>query len=201
MIASIRGILKARLADTCVIEAGGIGYELHLSQPALLALPALGEAVEFSTYFHVREDAQQLYGFATADEKQLFLMLTTVKGVGPKLALSILSQLGPAALLGALKKRDLGRLASPAGVGKKLAERLAVELSDKASKLVAGTNAPGPAQAFEPENSLADQATRALLALGYSSQQAKTAVARAYQQLGSDENRVEDIVKMALKFF
>jgi len=135
MIASIRGILKERLSESCIVDVGGLGYELFLTQPALAALPPRGETVEFSTYFHIREDAQQLFGFSTPSEKRLFLLLLTVKGVGPKLGMAVLSQLGPSALLGALKKRDLARLGTVSGVGKKLAERLGVELSDKVAEM------------------------------------------------------------------
>jgi Holliday junction DNA helicase RuvA len=196
MIASIRGTLRQKLSESCIVEAGGLGYEVHLTQPALLALPGHGAEVEFSTYFHVREDAQLLYGFSSAEEKQLFLLLLTVKGVGPKLGMAVLSQLGAGALLAALKRRDLARLGSVSGVGKKLAERLGVELSDKAAKI------EGSAPVEEPlDTAVESQALRALISLGYSSQQAKQALARAYQQLGSKESRVEDIVKLALKFF
>jgi len=198
MIASIRGTLKQKLGESCIVEAGGLGYEVFLIQPALALLPLPGELVEFSTYFHVREDAQTLYGFSYGEEKRLFLLLLTVKGVGPKLGMGVLSQLGPNALLAALKKRDLARLGTVSGVGKKLAERLGVELSDKAAKMT-GSKSGDPVL---PEDSDAqNQALRALQALGYSSQQAKQALARAYQQLGSEENKVEDIVKLALKFF
>lgn len=199
MIASIRGILKQLNPESCIVEAGGLGYELYLTQPALAHLPSLGSSVEFSTYFHIREDAQQLYGFSSPEEKQLFLLLLTVKGVGPKLGMAILSQLGSAALLAALKKRDMARLGTVSGVGKKLAERLGVELSDKASKIsgLDSTANSHSESAFDDES----QALRALIALGYSSQNAKQALMKAYQQLGSKDIKVEDIVKLALKFF
>lgn len=195
MIASINGILKKRNLDSCIVEAGGLGYEVYLTQPALALLPNPGSSVEFSTYFHIREDAQQLYGFSSDEEKQLFLLLLTVKGVGPKLGMAVLSQLGPAELLAALRKRDMVRLGSVSGVGKKLAERLGMELSDKASKI---SGLPASAAMATDDES---QALRALQALGYSSQIAKQALAKAYQHLGSKETKVEDIVKLALQFF
>ena len=191
MIASIRGILKERLSESCIVEVNGLGYELYLTQPALAALPARGEAVEFSTYFHIREDTQQLFGFSSPFEKKLFLLLLTVKGVGPKLGMAVLSQLGPQALLAALKKRDLARLGTVSGVGKKLAERLGVELSDKVAEL-AGPE--GESESLPDEAPADDLALRALLALGYSSQNAKLALAKAKAP------KLEDRIKLALKY-
>jgi Holliday junction DNA helicase RuvA len=199
MIASIRGILKERSSESCVIEAAGLGYEVILTQGALAQLPALGGQVEFHTHFHVREDAQQLFGFSSLEEKQLFLMLLTVKGVGPKLGMAMLSQIGSAEILKALRKRDLPRLSSAAGVGKKLAERLAVELSDKAQKMALVAGIPAGKQLEPMDLGSEALAAQALISLGFSSQQAKLAVGRAYQQLGSGSPRVEDIVKLALK--
>jgi Holliday junction DNA helicase RuvA len=199
MISFIKGSLRQKLAESCIVETGGLGYEVFLTQPSLALLPAVGESVEFSTYFHIREDSQQLFGFSSAQEKQLFLLLLTVKGVGPKLGMAVLSHLGPSALLAALKKRDLARLGSVSGVGKKLAERLGVELSDKAQKMAPWA---GAVERQAPDEGTGQiQALRALIALGYSSQQAKQALEKAYQQLGSEDNKVEDIVKLALKFF
>lgn len=201
MIASIRGVLKRRLTDSCVVEAGGIGYEVQLTQPALALLPAVGDNVEFHTHFHVREDSQQLFGFTTPEEKELFLLLMTVKGVGPRLGMAVLSQLGARDLVQALRKRDLARLGGVSGVGKKLAERLAVELSDRVAKTLMGAGLPGGAGPETAETGMENQAVQALVALGFPSQQAKLAVAKAYQQLGPDSTKVEDIVKLALKFF
>ena len=202
MIAHIQGRLSARGSETCVVEAGGVGYEIHLSQPGLAALPVLGETVKFYTHHHVREDAQTLYGFSREDEKRIFLLIMTVKGVGPKLGLGILSQMPPGALIQALLKRDLAALTRLPGVGKKLAERLAVELSDKAKAwaMAEGLDSTSATGAWPAENSDLDQAVTALQALGVSSQQAKLAVERAYQRLGKNDVKIEDIVRAALKF-
>jgi Holliday junction DNA helicase RuvA len=201
MIASIRGILRQKRSDACVIEAGGLGYEVTLTQGALAQLPAPGETVEFYTHFHVREDAQQLFGFASEEEKQLFLLLLTVKGVGPKLGMTMLSQLGGRDLLQALSKRDLARLGLASGVGKKLAERLAVELSDKAQKITAGATAVpmGAADAVFEEGDAPSQAVQALVALGFSVQQARLAVSKAGARASGAGLSVEALVKLALK--
>ncbi len=135
MIAHLNGLLAEKTGESCVVEAGGVGYEVFLPAPVAAALPAIGEPVRLYTHFHVREDAQVLYGFLRTQERQVFLLLMTVKGVGPKLALGILSNLGAESVVGALQRRDLATLTKLPGVGKKLAERLGVELSDKAKEL------------------------------------------------------------------
>jgi Holliday junction DNA helicase RuvA len=205
MIAHLNGILAEKSGEACVVEAGGVGYEVFLPAPVALALPALGETVRLYTHFHVREDAQVLYGFLRPQERQVFLLLMTVKGVGPKLALGILSNLGAESVVGALLRRDLVTLTKLPGVGKKLAERLGVELSDKAKELgvEAGSGQP---MAFRraPAAELAlpgawPQAAAALQSLGYSANQARQAVEEAYKILGQESLALEDMVKAALK--
>jgi Holliday junction DNA helicase RuvA len=200
MIAMVRGTLLEKGVDSVVVEAGGLGYEVFLPGPALQALPAPGVEVRFFTHFHVREDAQILFGFLTPADRQVFLLLMTVKGVGPKVALAILSHLSGPALAAALMKRDLPALTRLPGVGKKLAERLGVELSDKVKTL--GLSLDQASLAGSAYGSLDGpwlQAQAALTALGYSQNQAKIAVETAHKQLGADAVSVEDIVKAALK--
>ncbi len=206
MIAYLKGSLLSRDSTSCVIDVQGIGYEVQLPAPTLAGLPALGVEVELFTHFHVREDAQQLFGFSNIDDKRLFLLLLQVKGVGPKLGLAILSQISALELLRALKARDVAALSRPSGVGKKLAERLAIELSEKAADWMFATGQDkGPAAqglpGSGPASTAFEKAIRALQALGYPSQNAKQAVQNAMQSLGPDENKVEEIVKAALKFF
>lgn len=205
MIAHLHGILIEKLAESCVVEAGGVGYEVFLPAPVSAALPALGEEVRLYTHFHVREDAQLLFGFLRPQERQVFLMLMTVKGVGPKLALGILSNLGAESVVGALIRRDLTTLTQLPGVGKKLAERLGVELSDKAKELglEAGNASPPPRQrASLPDLALPGawpKAAAALTSLGFTQMQARQAVEAAYKGLGRDDIPLEDMVKAALK--
>lgn len=200
MIASIRGIVKQKLAESCVLEAGGLGYEVFLTRSGLATLPNAGESAEFFTHFHIREDAQQLFGFGSLEERKLFLLLLSVKGVGPRLGMAVLSQLGVADLVGALKTRDLGRLGSASGVGKRLAERMAVELSDKVEALAVASGADSSSGATSFQGPEA-RAVQALLALGIPLAQARQAVARALAQepgiLASAG--IEDMVKLALK--
>ena len=202
MIAMVRGTLLEKNAESAVVEAGGVGYEVFLSAPALQSLPAVGDEVRLYTHFHVREDAQILYGFLTPADRQVFLLLLTVKGVGPKVALGILSNLSGPALAAALLKRDLAALTKLPGVGKKLAERLGVELSDKVKTLGLELDPAALAQAPASAGGLSGlwaQALAALTALGYSQAQAKAAVDAAHNGLGNDKVTLEDIVKAALK--
>jgi Holliday junction DNA helicase RuvA len=196
----VRGILLEKGAESAVVEAGGLGYEVFLPAPALAALPAPGQEVRLYTHFHVREDAQVLFGFLTPADRRIFLLLLTVKGVGPKVALGILSNLDGPALAAALLKRDLVVLTRLPGVGKKLAERLGVELSDKAKTLDLG---PGQgdvgAGARGGMDGPWDQAVAALLALGYPQNQDRQAVDAAFRGLGTRTVKLEDIVKAALK--
>lgn len=199
MIAMVRGILVEKGSDSAVLEAGGVGYEVSLTAPALLALPPLGEEVRLYTHHHVREDEQRLYGFLTSGERQIFLLLLTVKGVGPKVALAILSHMSGPALTGALLKRDVAALTRLPGVGKKLAERLGVELSDKVKALGLGLDSEPGALGSGPRGPAWDQALAALIALGYGQNQARTAIEKTYQGLGNVQVSTEDIVKAALK--
>jgi Holliday junction DNA helicase RuvA len=205
LIAHLNGILAEKFADACIVEAGGVGYEVFVPAPVAAALPAVGEPVRLYTHFHVREDAQMLYGFLRTQERQVFLLLMTVKGVGPKLALGILSNLGAESVVGALQRRDLATLTKLPGVGKKLAERLGVELSDKAKELglEAASGQPlAPRRAVAAELDLPGawpSAAAALSSLGYSPSQARQAVEQAYKALGRSDLSLEDMVKAALK--
>ena len=131
MIARVAGMLLEKRNDAAIVDVGGLGYLVHLSQQSLAALGPAGSAVALRTYTHVREDALQLYGFVTEDEERLFGMLIDVSGVGPKLAINILSGMAAKELAKALVGGEFARLTKIPGVGKKTAERLVVELKDK----------------------------------------------------------------------
>lgn len=200
MIAMVRGTLIEKGPESVVVEAGGLGYEVSLTQPSLQALPGLGEEVRLYTHHHVREDEQRLYGFLSAADRQVFLLLMTVKGVGPKLALAVLSNMSGPVLATALLKRDLSALTKLPGVGKKLAERLGVELSDKVKSL--GLDLDPKALAEAPRGGLEGpwaQGLTALTALGFGQAQARSALDKAHHLLGHAEVSTEDIVKAALK--
>ena len=131
MIASVRGAVLARGADHVVVEAAGVGYRLGVSAHALRAVPPVGGQVALLTHLVVREDAMDLYGFASEEERALFLLLVGVQGVGPKVALAVLSGGAPRELLNAIASGDTGRFQAVPGIGRRTAERIVVELRPK----------------------------------------------------------------------
>jgi Holliday junction DNA helicase RuvA len=169
MIASLRGTLAHREPAGIVIEAGGVGYLLEVPLGVFERLPATGATVYLHTEMVVREDGWSLYGFDAATDKVIFKRLLGASGVGARLALAILSTLGPERAVRAIRERDLATLASVPGIGRKKAERIALELTDRLDDLPTG---PGKAPASSP----AADAVRALVALGYPAGAAETAV-------------------------
>ena len=178
MIGRLSGIVLEKRPDRALVDAAGVGYELHVPLGTFAALPATGERASLHVHTHVREDAILLFGFATPEEKALFERLITVAGIGPKLALSVLSGLPVPELVRAIAAQDVKRLSSIPGVGKKLAERLGVELKDKVAGIVSATSPP----AFESAaagSGLFEDAVGALVNLGYRKPQAEAAVKAA----------------------
>ena len=143
MIASVRGAVAARRPDGVVVECGGVGYALAVSAETLRHVPAAGEEILLHTHLVVRDDGMQLYGFASEQERALFLLLVGVQGVGPKVALAVLSGGPPRELLRAIAAGDAARFQAVPGIGKRTAERIIVELREK----VEGAEAPGPGAA------------------------------------------------------
>jgi Holliday junction DNA helicase RuvA len=183
MIAHLRGRLFSKNPGHAIVEAGGVGYELIISIPTFTSLPAEGAEVSLHVYTQVREDILALYGFLDLKEKRLFERLITVTGVGPKLAVTILSGLNPERTVAAIRAQDHATLTHIPGVGKKLAERLVVELKDKledmATAPVAVTSA-GPA---------GEDVLSALTNLGYQRPAAQKAIETAVEKdkaLGQD---------------
>ncbi len=188
MIVSVRGRLREKKPAHVWIDVGGVGYGIHVSLSTFEVLPAPDREVELLTVPVVREDSHQLYGFATAEERRLFELLITVSGVGPRLALTLLSGLRPEALMRSLRNQDLGALTTISGVGRKTAERILVELKDK----LPVEFREGPALPAAHEDAVA-----ALVALGFPALQAREAVRTATGGAdgGSD---LEGIVRRAL---
>lgn len=196
MIAYLRGQLLEKGVDSVVIDVHGVGYRAQVSQQTLRALPEQGQSVQIRIHTHVREDALLLFGFATADEEQLFHLLTTVSGVGPKLGMNILSGLPASELAHALSAGEMARLTKLPGVGKRTAERLIVELKDKlkTSGLLAGrTPSLSPASP-----STGDDLLSALLNLGYRPADAERAAAQARKQ-SPGATDVSELVRVALQ--
>jgi holliday junction DNA helicase RuvA len=183
MIAHLRGRLFSKHPGHVIVEAGGVGYEVIISIPTFTALPAEGAEVSLHIYTQVREDILALYGFLDLKEKRLFERLITVTGVGPKLAVTILSGLNPERTVAAIRAQDHATLTHIPGVGKKLAERLVVELKDKLEDLAVtpvAVTAAGPA---------AEDVLSALTNLGYQRPAAQKAIEAAVEKeksLGQD---------------
>lgn len=202
MITSISGILVSATPLAAVIETGGFGYEVHIPVTTAERLPQPGQPAKLHTLAVYREDSQTLYGFATEEERDFFrLLVEKVTGVGPKMALSVLSKLSLASLKGAIAAGDVGLLAKCPGIGKKTAERLVIELRDKLNPADLGTAAPAKAAAGSPapapaENKIRD-AVLALAALGYKAADADKAVRQAWVTLGPAAT-TEALIKKAL---
>ncbi len=182
MIAQLTGLVASRAEATCVIDVGGVGYLVHASTPCLAALAAPPEPVTVLTELQVREDAFTLFGFADASERDWFRLLTTVQGVGGRVALNILSVLPPAALAAAIAGSDKARLGQASGVGPKLAARLITELRDKTGALA---TVPGGARLPAPAGGSAELLS-ALTNLGYRRPEAEAALARIATFLPED---------------
>lgn len=197
MIASLRGTLTGKDGGVCVVEAGGVGYLVQVSTHTAASLPALGDTVFLHTHQVVREDALMLFGFAENEERRLFEMLITVSGVGPKVALAVLSGLEPHALARAIRDGNVVGLVAIPGVGRKTAERLIVELRDKIDVLAAaGGPGPEPARLGTPRGQHAEDAVAALVQLGYSGLQAQEAIRRVAED--GEPLTLEDLVRRAL---
>ncbi|HXE91985.1 MAG TPA: Holliday junction branch migration protein RuvA [Terriglobales bacterium] len=173
MIAHLRGRLISKHPNQAVVEAAGVGYDVNISIPTFSGLPDVGREVALFVHTHVREDALALYGFLHAEEKQLFERLLQVSGIGPKLAITVLSGMPAEQLVAAIRSGDVARLTRIPGIGKKTAERMALELRDKLDAL-AGAVPAAPAASPVEEDVLS-----ALLNLGYGRPQAERALAAA----------------------
>ncbi|TFH69046.1 Holliday junction branch migration protein RuvA [Gammaproteobacteria bacterium LSUCC0057] len=191
MIARISGTLIAAEGGEIVVDVGGVGYELQVSLNTFFALPPLGAQVALLCHFVVREDAQLLYGFLDSAERALFRLLIKVNGVGPKMALAILSGMSVVELQRAVAGDDIARLTKLPGVGKKTAERLLIELRDKVDLSALG----GAIDSAAATGSAADEAAAALAALGYRPADADKMIAK----LNSAEMTTEELVKAALR--
>lgn len=163
MIAHVRGKLIARRPSQVIVEAAGVGYDVAISVPTFAELPALGSEVALHIHTHVREDQLALYGFLRAEEKQLFEKLITVSGIGPKLAITVLSGMAADDLGNAIRGNDLARLTKIPGVGRKTAERMVLELRDKLPTM----GAANEIQASSGANAVQDDVLSALVNLGY----------------------------------
>ena len=197
MIARLRGILAEKQADQIILDVNGVGYRVMTPLSTFYQLPEPGREVELAIHTHVSDSALDLYGFLSVQEKSTFTLLLSVSGIGPRLALGALSGIEAPDLLKALAAGDLVRLTAIPGVGKKTAQRMVVELKDKAVSLgwAAAGRGGGPSQ---PQDKVQEDAISALLNLGYSRPQAEQAVA-AIMAKAEDSPSLEELLRMALK--
>src|SRR5438132_3154448 len=197
MITFLDGKLASALPTQAIVNVGGVGYEVLIPLSSYDKLPAAGQPVQILTHLHVREDAQILYGFMTAGERDLFrLLVNHVSGIGPKLALAVLSGMSVNNFKSAVVNSDVVSLSKISGVGKKTAERMVLELKDRVG-VAAAWEAASATHAPTPEQERANEAVLALIALGYKQIDAHKTV-RELQQRGEAKS-AEDLLKLALK--
>ena len=194
MIAYIRGTLVEKEPTRAVIEAGGVGYELLVPLSTYEKLPRTGSEAKLLAFHCVREDDEILFGFATDDEKAMFAKLTSVSGVGPKIALAILSGSSIAEFAMSIAGGDAKRISAIKGVGKKTAEKICVELKDKVSEFAFSDRDGGPGRAVPP---VMRDATLALRALGFNEETSSKMVADVLAK-HADVESVETVIKLAL---
>ena len=197
MIASLKGVLESVADESVVLDVGGVGYLVFCSGRTLANLPRPGEAVRFEVETHVREDHIHLYGFAESGERDWFRLLTRVQGVGAKVALAILSVLGPEELVQAVATQDKTAVSRANGVGPKLAGRIVLELKDKVGAIappVVGSVASGSPIG----GGVAEDAVSALVNLGFQRSDAFGAVVRAGKKLGGDA-AVDSLIRVGLQ--
>jgi Holliday junction DNA helicase RuvA len=193
MIAALRGVLAEKGTAHAVIDVGGVGYRVFFSLLAMARLPPEGQPVTVRVQTVVREDALDLFGFLKREEEEMFLLLTSVSQVGPRLALNVLSGLEVESLAGAISGGDAGKLQQIHGVGKKTAERLVLELRDKAKLVVRGAKSASPVAAG-PKADLVS----ALVNLGYKPAQAEKAAQVATERAGTSAS-LDALLREALK--
>jgi Holliday junction DNA helicase RuvA len=195
MIAQLTGRIDHLAEGSCIVDVNGVGYLVHASTRTLAALPAPPAAARLLIETHVREDAIVLYGFAEAAERDWFRLLTTVQGVGAKVALSVLSSLSPRDLVSVIAAGDRASLTRAPGVGAKLAVRLLTELRDKAGMM---PSSPGIVLAPLRAPGVADDALSALVNLGYRRVEAQPVVARVIERLGEGA-ALDAVIRDALR--
>ena len=196
MIAWLQGTVRSKTADAVIIDVGGVGYQVSIPLSTLGAVPEAGADVGLHIHTHLREDSLSLFGFSTELEKDLFLLLLGVSGIGPKLALSILSGLSARDLVSAIGASDDAKLCAIPGIGRKTAGRLCLELKDRVRQLTPGLSAAGAGSETAAPSGALDDAISALVNLQYRRPLAEEAVRKVLQ--GRPDIRLEDLIREAL---
>lgn len=204
MIAHLNGTLLAKEATSVILDVGGVGYEVTIPVTTFYNLEEPGSSVQLRIYTHVREDSLQLFGFRTSRERELFTLLISVSGIGPKSGIAMLSGMSADEIIAAIRTNNLARLTSIPGVGRKTAERLVIELRDKISSLLSPAleeelAAASDGRAAAPsEDALREDALSALSNLGYQKALAEKAVTQALSEGG--DLSVEIILRRSLRY-
>jgi Holliday junction DNA helicase RuvA len=203
MISCLKGELFHKSPEKVTLLVSGVGYEVFLSTASLEKLPQQGEDVFLHIFTYVREDTLSLFGFVDNDEKEMFLLLINVSGVGPRLALSILSGISPVELARAVAAKDVARLTGLSGVGKKTAERLCLDLKDKVGFIVSGDEElPDFTTGAQADTSKEKDVVSALVNLGYPQSRAYIALSEVKRRISPEalaEMRVEDLIRETLR--
>ncbi|HET6890928.1 MAG TPA: Holliday junction branch migration protein RuvA [Pyrinomonadaceae bacterium] len=202
MIAHLSGTLLSKQPTSVILDVAGVGYEVNIPVSTYYELEEVGTNVQLRIYTHVREDALQLYGFKTARERELFLRLVSVSGIGPKLGITLLSGMSADEMIASIRTNNLARLTLIPGIGRKTAERLVMELRDKIASLSSpeleeALGAPKEAAAKPTEDAIHSDALSALLNLGYQRSAAEKAVNSALSE-GGDVS-VESVLRRSLR--
>ena len=197
MIALLTGRVAVKAPTAVTLDVQGVGYEVFIPLSTYYALPAVNDSITLSIHTHLREDAIQLYGFLTGAEKESFLLLTAVSGIGPKLALSVLSTLPVMDLLTAIQAGDIEKLATVPGIGKKSAGRIVLELKEKAARIHPAAGAGSHAVSGAPD-ALHDDALSALVNLGYRTADVKDVLKRISGGT-QPPSLLQDFIRDALK--
>ena len=198
MIASLSGTLLFKTPQDAVISVQGVGYQIFIALSTYFTLPDLNATVKVFVSTHIRNDTIQLFGFTTMEEKQAFSLLTTINGIGPKLALSALSTLSVPDLCAAIESGDIETLGSIPGVGKKSASRIVLELKDKTHRIVMSDSTKPSTSPITPTNFLQEEASSALINLGYRGPEVKKAINLATAKM-DESYELEDLIRTTLK--
>jgi len=197
MIAHLSGKLLEKQANTVIVDVGGVGYEVTIPLSTFYEIGEPGTDIELRIYTHVREDAIQLFGFKTTRERDLYLKLISVQGIGAKSGVTMLSGMSADEIVSAIRSNDLGRLTGIPGVGRKTAERLVIELRDKVGDLAAAAAASSMASDELPADAVFDDALSALVNLGYQRAAAERALKKVTQE-GADMS-VQKLLRRSLQ--
>lgn len=207
MISRLRGILEAKKPPFLLLDVNGVGYELQVPMSTIYLLPDCGQTITLLTHFHVREDAQILYGFYEERERALFRALIKISGVGPKVALTILSGIDPTSFIVCIERRDVASLVRLPGIGQKTAERLLVEMAGKLQNIASleafstmtlgkSNHSQAPFSPFTVQ----EEAISALISLGFKPQEASRAIAKCENEMSKDEAlSSEMLIRFALQ--